>query len=87
MRTAYYVVSTHWDREWYDTFQGFRMRFVSMFDEVMDTLEAEPAFASFEVDGPDPAARSAFAKTRQLANCRPIGSPPPCQCNFNRAIK
>jgi alpha-mannosidase/mannosylglycerate hydrolase len=51
MRNAHYIVSTHWDREWYESFQGFRMRFVSMFDEVMDHLQRTPAFASFEVDG------------------------------------
>ena len=50
-RTAHYVVSTHWDREWYDTYQGFRMRLVSMLDEVMDTLESDPSFKTFVMDG------------------------------------
>jgi alpha-mannosidase/mannosylglycerate hydrolase len=51
MRTAHYVISTHWDREWYEPLQGFRMRLVSMLDEVFDTLERDPAFKTFVMDG------------------------------------
>ena len=50
-RAAHYVVSTHWDREWYESFQGFRMRLVSMLDEVFATLERDPAFTTFVMDG------------------------------------
>jgi alpha-mannosidase/mannosylglycerate hydrolase len=50
-RTAHYISSTHWDREWYEPFQGFRMRLVSMLDEVLDTLDNNPDFRSFEMDG------------------------------------
>ncbi len=50
-RTAHYVISTHWDREWYDTFQGFRMRLVSMLDEVLETLDRDPEFKAFVMDG------------------------------------
>jgi alpha-mannosidase/mannosylglycerate hydrolase len=51
VRTAHYLVSTHWDREWYEPFQGFRMRLVSMLDEVLDTFEKDPAFRTFVTDG------------------------------------
>lgn len=51
MRTAHYVASTHWDREWYESFQGFRYRLAKLLDEVFTHLEANPAFASFEMDG------------------------------------
>ncbi len=50
-RTAHYVASTHWDREWYEPFQGFRMRLVSMLDEVFDTMERDPSFRTFVMDG------------------------------------
>ena len=50
-RTAHYVASTHWDREWYEPYQGFRMRLVSMLDEVFATFESDPAFKSFVMDG------------------------------------
>jgi hypothetical protein len=49
-RTAHYVASTHWDREWYEPLQGFRMRLVSLLDEVIQTLEADPNFKSFVMD-------------------------------------
>lgn len=50
-RTAHYIVSTHWDREWYEPFQGFRMRLVSLLDEVFETFEKNPEFRSFTMDG------------------------------------
>lgn len=49
-KTAHYIASTHWDREWYETFQGFRMRLVYLLDEVFDHLE-KGGFAFFEMDG------------------------------------
>src|SRR5947209_3790968 len=42
---------THWDREWYLTFQQFRMRLVRAVDLVLDTLEADPNFTHFMLDG------------------------------------
>ena len=32
---------THWDREWYQTMQGFRFRLVEMMDELIDYAEKE----------------------------------------------
>src|SRR5579859_7319005 len=45
------VPHTHWDREWYLTFQQFRVRLVRTVDLVLDTLEADPSFAFFMLDG------------------------------------
>jgi mannosylglycerate hydrolase len=45
------VPHTHWDREWYLPFQVFRLRLVRTVDELMDTLEADPAFSCFTLDG------------------------------------
>ncbi|MCE5272130.1 glycoside hydrolase family 38 [bacterium] len=50
-RTAHYIASTHWDREWYEPFQGFRMRLVSLLDEAFDTFGKEPQFRNFVTDG------------------------------------
>ncbi|MDH2430662.1 alpha-mannosidase [Sphaerisporangium sp. TRM90804] len=44
------VPHTHWDREWYLPFQRFRMGLVRMLDEVLDFLEADPAYR-FTMDG------------------------------------
>ena len=46
-----YFASTHWDREWYLPFQSFRQRLVVTFQEILSTLEADPAFTSFICDG------------------------------------
>ena len=48
--TAHLVPHTHWDREWYQPFQVFRMRLVELVDRVLDMLEADPAFR-FTLDG------------------------------------
>ncbi len=45
------VPHTHWDREWYIPFQVIRLRLVRMVDELLDTLEADPTFSCFTLDG------------------------------------
>lgn len=50
-RTAHYVASTHWDREWLEPFQGIRMRLVSLLDEVLDTFARGADFPAFVMDG------------------------------------
>lgn len=45
------VPHTHWDREWYLPFQVVRLRLVRTVDELMSTLEADPTFRSFTLDG------------------------------------
>jgi alpha-mannosidase len=45
------VPHTHWDREWYVPFEVFRLRLGAVVDDVLDTLEADPAFRSFTLDG------------------------------------
>ena len=47
----YYFSGTHWDREWYQTFQGFRLRLVKMTDELIDYLENNSDFGVFHFDG------------------------------------
>lgn len=47
----FYFSGTHWDREWYQSFQGFRYRLVKMFDGLIDVLESDPAFGVFHLDG------------------------------------
>lgn len=42
---------THWDREWYGSFQEFRMRLVRMIDRLMDILERDPSYRCFNFDG------------------------------------
>ena len=42
---------THWDREWYLPFEGFRARLVAMMDGLVAILERDPAFHCFVLDG------------------------------------
>lgn len=46
-----YFPSTHWDREWYRTFQDFRFHFVRVFGRILNVLEADPNFSTFITDG------------------------------------
>jgi hypothetical protein len=45
------IPHTHWDREWYLPRAGFGARLVSMLDDLLDRLEAQPGLASFLLDG------------------------------------
>src|SRR6202035_5195412 len=45
------VPHTHWDREWYEPFQSFRLRLVRMLDGLLSVLEGDPAYARFLLDG------------------------------------
>lgn len=44
------VPHTHWDREWYEPHDVFRLRLVEMIDGLLDMLEAEPEMR-FTLDG------------------------------------
>lgn len=48
----YFVVPhTHWDREWYRPLEHFRLMLGSVVDELLVTLERDPEFTSFTLDG------------------------------------
>ncbi|MBX6722024.1 MAG: alpha-mannosidase, partial [Dactylosporangium sp.] len=48
--TVWLVPHTHWDREWYEPFQRFRLRLVDLMDDVIARAEADPSFR-FTLDG------------------------------------
>lgn len=50
-KDIYYFSSTHWDREWYQTFQGFRYRLVKVMDGILDAMENLDDFDVFHLDG------------------------------------
>ncbi len=45
------VPHTHWDREWYSSFQTFRLRLVDLLDDLLGRMEGDPAYARFLLDG------------------------------------
>ncbi|MEA2608448.1 MAG: 2-O-(6-phospho-alpha-D-mannosyl)-D-glycerate hydrolase, partial [Chloroflexota bacterium] len=44
------VPHTHWDREWYEPFQVFRMRLVELVDQLLERMERDPRMR-FTLDG------------------------------------
>jgi len=44
------VPHTHWDREWYEPFQTFRLRLVDLVDELLARMDADPRMR-FTLDG------------------------------------
>ncbi len=50
MNKEYCVIShTHWDREWYFSFEQFRYRLVKLIDNLLDIMESDPNFV-FHLD-------------------------------------
>lgn len=47
----HYVLSTHWDREWYQSFQNYRARLVNLLDGVIDGLTSGKLRGPFTCDG------------------------------------
>ncbi|MEI6035128.1 MAG: glycoside hydrolase family 38 C-terminal domain-containing protein [Verrucomicrobiae bacterium] len=51
IRRAHYILSSHWDREWYQTFQDYRARLVGLMDRVLLRLESGVLRGPFTCDG------------------------------------
>ncbi|MEZ0396951.1 MAG: glycoside hydrolase family 38 C-terminal domain-containing protein [Anaerolineales bacterium] len=51
MTTLHLISHTHWDREWYRTFQQFRLRLVHLMDGLLDEMETSHQFRFFMLDG------------------------------------
>lgn len=48
----FHIIShTHWDREWYKTFETYRVKLVKVVDNLMDLLESNQEYESFMLDG------------------------------------
>ena len=45
------VPHTHWDREWYDPFQTFRLKLVRLIDGLLDQMERDSSYTHFLLDG------------------------------------
>ena len=50
-KTAYIVSHTHWDREWYLTYEEFRVNMMRVVDRVLTALETDETFVHFLLDG------------------------------------
>ena len=45
------VPHTHWDREWYKSYQEFRLNLVDLVDTLLPLLERDASYAHFMLDG------------------------------------
>ena len=50
-RTCHVISHTHWDPEWYLTFQQYRIRLVQLMDKLLDILRRNPEYGPFMLDG------------------------------------
>jgi len=50
-RQVFVISHTHWDREWYRTFQEFRLLLVKTVDTLLDLMRHRPDFRYFLLDG------------------------------------
>ncbi|GAB4408730.1 MAG: alpha-mannosidase [Anaerolineales bacterium] len=48
---AFIISHTHWDREWYQPFQEFRLRLVKLVDKLLDIMASDPDYRFFMLDG------------------------------------
>ncbi|UVI31368.1 alpha-mannosidase [Paenibacillus spongiae] len=50
-RKAHIISHTHWDREWYLPYEKHHVLLVKLMDTLIDTLENDPEYRSFYLDG------------------------------------
>lgn len=51
MQTLHVISHTHWDREWYKTFQQFRLQLVHLVDNLLTILDNDPEYKFYMLDG------------------------------------
>ena len=50
-KKAHVISHTHWDREWYLPYEKHHMLLIEFMDTLLDTLERDPEYKSFHLDG------------------------------------
>ncbi|WP_208591934.1 alpha-mannosidase [Gracilibacillus suaedae] len=50
-KTIHIISHTHWDREWYLPYEKHHYLLIEFMDQLLDTLEKDPQFKSFHLDG------------------------------------
>lgn len=50
-KKVFVISHSHWDREWYMPFEKHHLRLVKLLDEVLDLIDTDPKFNSFQLDG------------------------------------
>lgn len=50
-KNLHVIPHSHWDREWYLPFEKHRVRLVELFDALIDTMEKNPDYTYYHMDG------------------------------------
>ena len=50
-KQAHVISHSHWDREWYLPYEKHHCLEVEFMDRLLDTMERDPDFKSFHLDG------------------------------------
>lgn len=50
-KTLHIIPHSHWDREWYISFEEHRMRLVELIDSIIEKMEKDESFPYFHLDG------------------------------------
>ncbi len=50
-KTLHIIPHSHWDREWYLPFEKHRIRLVELMDDLIETMELDPDYKAFHLDG------------------------------------
>ena len=50
-KTVHIISHSHWDREWYQSFETHRMKLIELVDNILDKAENDPEFGGFFLDG------------------------------------
>ena len=46
-KTVHIISHSHWDREWYQSFESHRMKLIELVDNILDKVENDPEFGGF----------------------------------------
>lgn len=50
-KTLHIISHSHWDREWYISFEEHRMRLVELLDSIIEKMESDESYRYFHLDG------------------------------------
>lgn len=50
-KTLHIIPHSHWDREWYQSFEAHRMKLVELFDAIIEEMEKSEEYTYYHMDG------------------------------------
>ena len=50
-KTLHIIPHSHWDREWYQSFEAHRMKLVELFDAIIEEMEKSDEYTFYHMDG------------------------------------